>query len=199
MGRREKKKPATEKTQGLSAVAVYVISVCGDGRLSKLICKITGGRYSHSAIGFRLSDGTEVYYEALVGKGFRGPKPLTHLVEWQAENRARRLLVHELLDVTAVEAENARLVTETFSSCVTYSEWQLFLFWMLVRLGADLFADTPNRVICSEIVARILITIGINLRIEDTQLFDEIPPQQIADLVAKRYRVMVRYAAGLGA
>ena len=162
-----------KKTDQDVAIAVYVFFTKGEKVLSKMICAAEDSPFSHMGIGFRLVSGLEYYYEALVRKGFRGPLPLADLVAWQAEKQKRALVILEL-PCLASRAETKRIVTDTFRDVVTYYEWQLVALLFAIKFGWPMF-ESPSRVVCSEIVARILSP-EIELRDKTHKIFDLVTP-----------------------
>lgn len=137
----------------MKAVSVYVFWTRGDGVISRLIAYVLNCKWTHCGIGFKMVDGSEIYYEALAGQGVVGPRPLEDLVLWQLRKPAsRQVLVLEFPDL-AQAADTKRQLVEGDKYLVTYSELALLGHWFLARYGLPL-KDTPNRVICSEYVSR---------------------------------------------
>lgn len=184
-----------------AAIAQYVFFSRGEKRSSDIICRVDNSPFSHMGIGFKIEaeggnlkdegkrekgkenchghtrtedDKTEVYYEALVGKGFRGPKPLTDLIGWQAELPERRsVLVAEIPSLAGI-AELKRRLTQSYTEIVTYSEWQLVALFFAIRYGWEI-AESHKGVVCSEIAARILYP-EIELRDHEHHIFDLVTP-----------------------
>jgi hypothetical protein len=130
--------------------------------LSRTIVRVTGrrltdgkDRWSHMGVAFKLTDGTEEYYEALFGRPVQGPKPVNNLVDWYFEKRWSRRIELALLPIAPAACENKRRLLKTWVGTVGYAEWQLLGMWAVERLRMRL-PKSPNRVVCSELAARIL-------------------------------------------
>jgi hypothetical protein len=178
----------------MKARRIYVFFTRGDGVLSRLIAKVLGGVWTHAGLMFQLADGSEVYYEALAGEGVAGPRPAAELIDWQARRPAdRKLLILELPDL-APAAGIKLAITETYKSLVTYSELALLAHWFFARFGVPL-KDTPNRVICSELVSRILAP-EYRVPCDTYPNHDCVTPPYLRDFL-RGQKHTIRYAAGI--
>jgi hypothetical protein len=158
-----------------------------------MIARVLRDVWTHVGIGFGLDDGTEEYWEALAGRGVRGPIAMSDLAEWQAEvPDERRLLVWELPEL-ARRAREKRAVCQTMAGLVTYSELALLGHWFLARFGWPL-KDSPNRVICSELVSRILQP-DYYLPCSKHPNHDSVTPGWLFEYL-KGHRHIIRYTAG---
>ena len=151
---------------------------------ARAIVRITGRQlpdksdsWSHMGIGFTLQDGKRVYYEAIVGKGFIGPIPIEKLIDKIGQNEKSRLAIKELpiepYRVLGIYKECRR-----WQGRKSYSAWQLVRMWFFERLGRWVgirVRRTPDRLVCSEAVAR-LIYPPYDLRDEIRRRFDEVNP-----------------------
>lgn len=185
------------------ADAMYVFFTTGEKAVSNIICRVDGGPFSHMGVGFK-GKSEEIYYEALVGKGFAGPRQFTDLVSWQMKKPGRKLLILEIPSLASC-AEQKRIVTETYSHVLTYSEWQLVALFCFIKFGWTV-EETLTRVICSEIVARICAP-EMDLRDSKHKIFDVVTPgsawrklnalNRASMMATGSPFYMVRYAAGL--
>jgi hypothetical protein len=76
---------------------------------------------------------------------------------------------------------------------VTYSELALLAHWFFARFGLPL-KDTPNRVICSELVSRILAP-EYNVPCAKYPNHDCITPPYLREFL-RGHKHIIRYAAG---
>lgn len=175
-----------------TATDIFVFFCQGDSILSRLIMRLSSR--SHCGIGFVGSDGSDlypwaVYFEALFGKGFQGPRSLSDLSDWAAKNPKRKIEVIYL----GVEPSVAHAKFIQASEMVGkrgYAEWQLLAMWFFERMGRRWGWHVPRstgRVVCSEAVARILAP-EIDLRDPDHPGFDEVTPGSVHDAVMKYLR-----------
>lgn len=167
------------------ATSIFVFFCKGDSLLSRAIMRITGGPWSHCGIGFTIPKGScaefpeadQVYFEALFGKGFNGPRPLSDVYDWEAKNPERKVLVVRVGGVAAF-ATSKLVIAQTWVGTVGYAEWQLVAMWFYERIGRRIGLRVPrstSRVVCSEAVARILHP-QIDLTDADHPRLDEVNP-----------------------
>lgn len=113
---------------------------------TKIICRVTGGPYSHVFVDFLDNDGQEVYFESLwkkdptTGKdGLRGPMPLSNVVDWQAEDVAHRRLEMQPADgwlpLSQTEAQAAYDTMLSMVGRIRYAPGQLVQNWFGRRTG----------------------------------------------------------------
>jgi hypothetical protein len=159
----KKKRDRREPT----ARATFLIFVGSDERLlSRLTVRVTGrqlpdksDQWSHMALGFEMTTGETVYFEALFGRRLGGPKSLEGLRAWAEEKPERRRWETVRLPLTAEESERAFALSRSWVGVLGYAEWQLPAMWLFERLGLPIPA-TPWRVVCSEFPARVLVAFG---------------------------------------
>lgn len=142
------------------AVMTFIFWTGNASLASRFINRVTGGEladrsdcWSHIGLGFYLSDGTQEYYEALLGHDVRGPIPLQHLKEWRESDRRNRCRL-EMTGLSSAESELKRQIVRSWVGTVGYSSWQLCRLWGFERLGLRIRTRTGT--VCSELVARIL-------------------------------------------
>lgn len=141
----------------------------GDSRLSGLIALLTAPwRWrllpsklrevcSHAFVWFERDDGKMVYFEALIDQDLVGPRPVEKVIGWAAEKPARWVRFFDLS-----WGLRAGTLTKAYEFCLiqlgrwTYDKRQLRLMPRTNVLGRLLVGPTPNAVICSEAVARIV-------------------------------------------
>ena len=141
--------------------------------VSELIQRVTGGPWSHVGLWFGFANGRRVRFEALAGKGFRGPLEWGPLVDFSGRHVRRVVLVRTLAvdpgHVIGAWIEAEKAVAQWKDA---YGEAQLLTLWAWIRLrnllakaGLDLrMRDDPRRVVCSEAVSRLLAPLNIDCR-----------------------------------
>lgn len=151
----------------------------GSGIVDWLICRVTGGDWSH--VGIRFDD---QYFEAHgfgKDKGFRGPKPLSKLVAWAREpGNAVEFLAVPMMpdDIMAclawceAEANRARRGYDLVQLLRIYAVRRLS--WLGLTVASD-----PSRVCCHEAVIRCLRTVGIDLTDEQYPTADASDPGHV--------------------
>jgi len=150
--------------------------------MPKLTVRVTGRQlpdksdsWGHEGLGFELSDGTLEYYECLFSDGFRGPKPIEKLMEFQ--KAGGRVDIQVVDSLKCPEAQQIRNTCQMWVGQKGYYAWQLVLMWYferVLRFYHKHIPPSPNRLVCSEAVAR-LVWPWIDLRDEDRN-FDEVNP-----------------------
>ena len=150
--------------------------------ISRLIVRITGRQlpdksdaWSHMGIGFKLLSGVDIYYEALFSEGFCGPKSFRKLLVFS--ETGGQLAVENIECIGESEVQQVWENCEALIGKRGYYAWQLFSMWAFERFGRFVGAHvprSPGRVVCSEIVARLLYPY-IDLRDEE-RAFDEVNP-----------------------
>lgn len=152
---------------------------------AKAIVWITGGQlpdksdaWSHMGIGFDMAEGSAVYFEAIVEKGFSGPKPIEKLVK-KINSSGGRLKVEYLTDLNADGVAWLYDRCEKWVGVKTYSKWQLVRMWFFERFGRRIglhVRKTPDKLVCSEAVARLIYYYGYDLTDAIRPRFDEVNP-----------------------
>lgn len=138
----------------MKAVRTFIFWVYSDSRMAKLTKFSTDGPFSHMGIGFELTDGSEIYFEALKHDGFVGPKPISSVRKYVAENTARKLV----LEYTPLNEDisNRKLIEcKKLVGTVGYYSFQLALMGLSERYHFPV-PRSPSRVVCSEAVSRIV-------------------------------------------
>jgi hypothetical protein len=169
-------------------IDAFAFFVRGDSWMSRLIMRVSA--WSHCGIGFtvRLEDGRLAlpYFEALFGKGFRGPKRLHELHNWAANNPRRRVEVYHLGLEPAVALQKYALASAMVGT-LGYAEWQLLAMWWFERFGRARGWHVPRserRVVCSEALTRILLP-EIDLRDAQHPREDEVTPGSARDALVE--------------
>jgi len=149
---------------------------------SWLIVRITGRQlpdksdaWSHMGIGC-ISNGQAVYFEALVEKGFVGPKPIRNLIDKITETKGR--LAIRKIPALDFYANGIFSQAESWVGKKGYSARQLIQMWIYERIGRWLgipVPKSPSRLVCSEAVARLLFP-PMDLRDDEHEHFDEVNP-----------------------
>jgi len=150
---------------------------------SKMIVRITGNQlpdksdcWSHMGIIFLLENGESEYYEALFDEGFIGPKPLPALVD-KIHNKNGLLKVGET-DIKEIYVQEIYERCQNWVGKKGYYQWQLAFMWFYERIGRFIgwkIPHSPDKVVCSEVVAR-LIYPRLDLRDEIRTEMDEVNP-----------------------
>jgi len=167
--------PTEAKTE-IQAVGAWLFWTRGEGKLSRLIARVIG-RWTHMGIGFDLADGRQVYYEALFNEGFTGPKPWEKIPAW-AKQHPRRGWSRRGLDLSQETSELKRRVCQAHVGHLGYGKLQLLAMWWFERVGKRYgwhVPRSPNRVVCSEVVSRILCP-DITLTTRERSRHDEVTP-----------------------
>jgi len=177
--RREIERIVTDLTSGpVQPTGMFVGFNWGDSWLSKRIQATTRGP-SHALVGFEFKNKEPEYYEALIAKGVEGPKPYRKVKEWFLESPDTRNIDMIRLDGISPESlKTKRAIAQTYVGTAGYAEMQLLAMLMFERHGWRVPKST-NRVVCSELVARILVP-EIDLTSEQRS-FDEITPGYLYD------------------
>ena len=151
--------------------------------LSRLIIRITGRQlpdrtdaWSHLGLGFVLDDGTQLYYEALFSQGFTGPKPFEYLRDFA--RAGGKVWTQPLPNLSPEDVKIIKSDCDALVGRAGYYAWQLIAMWLFERLGRFLrihIRPSPSRVVCSEVVAR-LVYPWLDLRDTTRTRFDEVNP-----------------------
>lgn len=138
------------------AVSISLFWLYSGTAVARAIRVATDGPWGHCGVIFRLADGTEVYYEALFGEGFRGPTAIAKLHAYVLQDRRRRLAVVPIsMDVVGpAAAEAKRRQADEMVKTAGYGEWQLVGMLFFERYGLPVF-HSPGRVVCSEAISRL--------------------------------------------
>lgn len=162
--------------EGVVAVKVWLFWTDDHSLFSALIRQVAGAP-SHMGIGFSLSDGTDVYYEALFSNGFTGPWPKRALIDWREEDKRRRLVVMDTW-INPTWSEKIHQNAQEMRGRVSYGKVQILWNWFFERIGQHAWIRIPKtcgKVTCSE-SASTLIGPQIDLRTRQRKHFDEITP-----------------------
>ena len=151
--------------------------------MSKLTIRITGNQlpdksdsWSHSGLGFELSDGELVYYENLFSTGFQGPKPVAKLIEFG--RTTGRVEIQYVDFIYPKESEQIRQKCQSWVGRRGYYGWQLVSMWAFERFGRFVgthLPRSPGKGVCSEDVARLVFP-WVDLRDSIRSGFDEVNP-----------------------
>lgn len=156
-------------------VSVFVTK--GEGRISNWITKITNAEYSHTGIVFHAGT-SAYYYEALMGKGFHGPRHFNDLMDWSRENDKRKLQIKTLPQFSSEEVKYMLGRATTLEETSSYAEWQLVQFLLMKKLRVPM-RRSHKKVICSEAVSRIMYPIVDLPKDLGLQHHDAVSPQDI--------------------
>jgi hypothetical protein len=162
------------------AVSVFLFfTAADDERFSRATQAACDGPWSHIGIGFTMSDGSRVYFEALLKRGFVGPRPFSGLVKWGLEKHHRFLVVElpaRLIINPQAIYEDALEMTAKWSGRHGYHAWQLASMWLFQRYGLPV-PGSDGRVVCSEAVSRILAAFSnVDLRDKRRASHDAVNP-----------------------
>lgn len=157
--------------------------------VSWLIRRVTGCDWSHVGIGFAFVDSCDnpagcVAFEALFGLGFVGPTPWQDILAW-AKQPGRSIMTEDVIPPSLMMLQEKYALALRLVGALGYAVWQLLAMWGFERLGIRV-PRSPRRVVCSEIVARILFP-EIELR-TDGRSFDEVTPCSLLHAVQKVMR-----------
>jgi len=114
---------------------------------------------SHVFIWFEYKDGRRVYFEALEGHGWLGPKEISSVDDWVAECPEKRWQeqISLLPWYSETQIQEAYNFCERMKDYWTYKTNQLPLLLRTVAPIANaIVASSPNGVICSEAASRVL-------------------------------------------
>lgn len=145
--------------------------------ISLMIRRVSGGKWSHLGLGFDLDDGRQVYFEALFENGWDGPHPVSELVEFE-ETRRGQYERHYIPWIDAGRAHELFLRALSMVGKAGYHQWQLLAMWAFERVGRRIglvVKDDPDRVVCSEGVARVIYP-DVDLRDPERPTFDSVNP-----------------------
>lgn len=175
---------------------VYVFFTRTEKWVSRFICKVTKSEWSHCGIGFMTDTGTKIYFEALAGKGFKGNKLMSDLVAWQAEvPKGRKLAIMELPDLQPY-GDMMLGACKAYEEVVTYSELQLVVgHWLLAKFGRQL-RSTSDKVICSEMVSRVIALGGTLLLDMEHRNHDSVTPHSAMHNIKTKFNYKYDYLAG---
>ena len=150
---------------------------------SRAIVRITGRQlsdksdaWSHMGIAFEFSDGSSQVFEALFSKGFTGPESMESIYKKIKSKNGEIAVIATGIKEIYVEGIYEWCVSQVGK--LGYYAWQLALMWFYERIGRWIgwkIPKSPDKVVCSEMVAR-LITPYLDLRDEIRTEFDEVNP-----------------------
>ena len=136
--------------------------------VSRRVCALTGGDFSHVGIVFYKETAPAEYFEAWhkkegAGKnGLRGPLPLEKLARWQIEKPGARrfelMPANGFLPITEAEAVYMRLELMAARNRVKYAGLQILQNLVALRLGLQISLRRGGAAkwTCSETVIRCL-------------------------------------------
>jgi len=156
----------------MRAIRTFAFWTFKAGPLARIICRVTKGSWAHMGIGFRMEDMSERYFEALYSKGVVGPKPISELKAFGNKKGCRWWYDYAELDSGASQAKYLECRGQVGK--VGYYAWQLACMWAFERLGVPV-PHSPDRVVCSELVARVLSP-ELDLRDAIHNKFDMVNP-----------------------
>lgn len=180
------------------AVRCFLIWVQSNLRHGRATAWLTDGPWSHMAIGFDLSSGRRVYYEALYSEGFVGPMPLESLENWLKKDAKRKSAI-SYTSLIAQTAQEIRVMADRMAGNTHdeagivrkagYNKLQLLAMAAAERYGLPV-PSSESRVVCSEAVSRLLHP-HIDLRDHRRQSHDEVNPNSA-------WHRWLEYLAGFG-
>lgn len=136
--------------------------------ISRKICALTRGEFSHVGIVFYEATKPAEYFESWHKKdaaeknGLRGPLPLEKLAQWQMEKpqyrRFELMPANGFLPITETEAGYMRLELMAARAGIKYAGLQILQNLIALRLGLQisLRRGGARRWTCSETVVRVL-------------------------------------------
>lgn len=151
-----------------------LLAMWGDAWWSRAITKLTDGGPSHVAIGFDWLGDNGEYYEALFGRGVRGPIPYRYVQDWAAKSPDRVLKFWPLSGCRDL-ADRKRLTAEMWVGAVGYGHLQILAMLLRKKIGWNV-RRSIGRVVCSEYVARVLWP---EFDLRDGREFDEVTPANL--------------------
>ena len=137
-----------------------------NGVVSRLIRRVLGCEWSHVGL-VMLFDGTEVYYEALAGRGIVGPRLVSALEAWSYKP-GHKLDVRWAWWLSPQQAELIHQRALALQAAAGYGTFQLIAHWWFERVRkrwGGRMRNTPGKVTCSEFVSRAMYP--------DVKLFDD--------------------------
>ena len=133
----------------------------------------TNGPFGHMGIAFERADGSIDCFEARSDEGFVGPFPIEEMAAY-VDTRSGHFLIGNALDLAPTDVSNIYTAAMNMVGNVSYSKMQLGLMFLSERYGVRL-RHSPNKVVCSEAVARLLYP-HVDLRDCDHSTFDVVSP-----------------------
>ena len=155
------------------------------------ILQLTGGKYSHAALGFADDecDPGYVYFESTfetnrkwLRSGVQGPNPWQDYLDWWEEDKDRRIVEVIPLPMTHVESYEALHRAKAMVGTSTYDYDQLLAnaVWCRSSIRLHVGASRPTDVTCSEFVARLLPPAVIGRYITGQGMtFDDVMPDAL--------------------
>ena len=137
------------------AIGTFLLWVDSGAFGAKITRFGTDGPWSHMALGFQMSNGDELYYEALNKQGFVGPRPLADVRNFVKKN-SRSIMALDYTALTSDESEEVRKKCNLMVGTVGYGNWQLALMGLSERYHFPV-PHSPKKVVCSEAVSRLLV------------------------------------------
>ena len=142
-------------------------------KIAKLARWATNGPWGHMGISFEKDDGSIDCFEARSDEGFVGPFPVQQTAAY-VDERGGYFEISKPLDLSTAAVASIHAGTRRMVGNVTYSKMQLGLMFLAERYGIRL-PPSPNKVVCSEAVARLLDP-HVDLRDCDHSTFDVVSP-----------------------
>jgi hypothetical protein len=106
---------------------------------------------SHISIVWELASGRQVIYEALEGKGWRGPIDMADVLAWAQRKEKRWVRTHWIPTLTITPEDATRKLHVAHARLRTWKYSTIQLPRMGIRKYWDLpMKPTPNDVVCSE-------------------------------------------------
>lgn len=167
-----------------TSIRAFIFWSYHPGLLGRLTVRVTGNQlpdhsdaWSHMGLGFQfaLNARDTVYYEALFSDGFRGPKSIWKLIDF--EKTGGRVAIYPV-PIFGENADRLKKLCDAWVGRKGYYAWQLVSMWSFERFGRFLGAHvprSPDRLVCSEAVARLVFP-AIDLRDDIRKEFDEVNP-----------------------
>jgi hypothetical protein len=166
------------KRNGARAVAMGLGFARDKSVFASTIAVVTEGPMSHMFLAFRLSDGREIYFEALISRNVDGPRDLADVRAWHKKRPGRIVLV-EWTNASSDLAHKKMLECEAdVDRRRAYGKLQLLSMLILERTGiaiGSMRRDIGDRVVCSEFVAEKLYPF-FDLRDSTHKTFSSVNP-----------------------
>ena len=141
-------------TGAVTADRTFIFWVYSGSVLARIAARVGDGPWGHMGIGFNLSNGMQIYYEALFAQGFVGPISISELHNFIIEKPKRKYAI-EYTDLNESQSRQKLKACEEMRGTAGYAELQLLAMAMSERYHIPV-PRSPRRVVCSEAVSRIL-------------------------------------------
>jgi hypothetical protein len=159
-----------------------LLAMWGDAWWSRAITRLTDGGPSHVALGFENDSFPGEYYEALAGHRVRGPIPYQDAQDWAAKRPKTRRLEFVKLSEDRCLVDRKLKTAQMWVRAAGYGHLQIVAMLLFLKFGWRV-PPSMGRVVCSELVARILWP---DIDVTEGHDFDAVTPANVWRAALKR-------------